>query len=36
LGWAFSNLVALLRLNLMTSCNLWQWLDHPYDQTTPT
>jgi len=36
LGWAFSNLVALLRLNLMTSCNLWQWLDHPYDQSTPT
>lgn len=36
LGWAFSNLVALLRLNLMSHCNLWQWLDHPYDQTTPT
>lgn len=36
LGWAFSHLVALLRLNLMTYCNLWHWLDHPYDQTTPT
>ena len=36
LGWAFSNLVALLRLNLMTYCNLWQWLDQPYDQTAPT
>jgi hypothetical protein len=36
LGWAFSHLAALLRLNLMTYCNLWQWLDHPYPQTTPT
>lgn len=36
LGWAFSHLVALLRLHLMTYCNLWQWLDHPYPQTIPT
>ena len=35
-GWAFSHLVALLRFNLMTHCNLWQWLEHPYGQPTPT
>jgi hypothetical protein len=35
-GWAFSHLVALLRLNLMTYCNLWQWLEHPYHHSTPT
>jgi IS4 transposase len=35
-AWAFSHLVTLLRLNLLTYCNLWEWLDHPYEQPTPT
>jgi hypothetical protein len=30
LGWALSNLVALLRLNLFTYKDLWMWLDDPY------
>ena len=34
-GWAFSHLVTLLRLNLMSHRNLWEWLDHPYGQSTP-
>lgn len=28
-GWALSNLVALLRLNLFTYRALWDWLDDP-------
>jgi IS4 transposase len=29
--WALSNLVALLRWNLFTYRNLWDWLDRPFD-----
>jgi hypothetical protein len=29
--WALSNLVALLRWNLFSYRNLWQWLDRPFD-----
>jgi hypothetical protein len=31
LGWALSNLVALLRWNLFTYRDLWKWLDEPYE-----
>ena len=31
LGWALSNLVALLRWNLFTYRDLWHWLDDPYE-----
>lgn len=31
LGWALSNLVALLRWNLFTYRDLWKWLDDPYE-----
>jgi hypothetical protein len=30
-AWAVSNLVALLRLNLFTYRDLWQWIDRPFD-----
>lgn len=30
-GWALSNLVALLRWNLFSYRNLWEWLDRPLD-----
>jgi hypothetical protein len=29
--WSLSNLVALLRMNLFTYRNLWEWLDEPFD-----
>lgn len=29
-GWALSNLVALIRLNLFTYRDLWAWLDDPF------
>lgn len=29
--WAVSNLVALLRLNLFTYRNLWEWINRPFD-----
>lgn len=29
--WALSNLVALLRLNLFTYRNVWEWLNRPFD-----
>jgi Domain of unknown function (DUF4372)/Transposase DDE domain len=29
--WAVSNLVALLRLNLFTYRDLWEWLNRPFD-----
>jgi hypothetical protein len=32
-GWSLANLVALLRMNLFTSRDLWTWLHAPY--TTP-
>jgi len=31
LNWSLSNLVALLRWNLFTYRNLWDWIDRPYD-----
>jgi hypothetical protein len=34
LAWALSNLIALLRWNLFTYRNLWQWIDKPF-QTPP-
>lgn len=30
-GWSLSNLVALLRWNLFTYRDLWEWADKPYD-----
>jgi transposase len=30
-GWALSNLAALLRMNLFTYRDLWQWLNHPFE-----
>jgi len=30
-GWSFSNLVALLRMNLFTHRDLWAWINQPYD-----
>ncbi len=30
-NWSLSNLVALLRLNLVTHRDLWVWLDKPFD-----
>jgi len=30
-GWSLSNLVALLRWNLFTYRDLWEWIDHPFD-----
>jgi len=29
--WSLSNLVAMLRWNLFTYRNLWDWIDRPYD-----
>jgi hypothetical protein len=29
--WAVSNLVALLRWNLFSYRNLWEWLNRPFD-----
>lgn len=31
LAWALSNLVALLRWNLFTYRDLWQWIDKPFE-----
>jgi hypothetical protein len=33
-GWSLSNLVAILRLNLFTYRNLWEWINRPM-QTPP-
>jgi len=30
-GWSLSSLVALLRMNLFTYRNLWEWLNQPFD-----
>ncbi len=30
LSWALSNLIALLRWNLFTYRDLWQWIDAPF------
>ncbi len=29
-GWSLSNLVALLRMNLLVYRDLWAWLDNPF------
>lgn len=29
-GWSLSNLAAMLRMNLLTYRDLWNWLDEPY------
>ena len=31
LGWALSNLVALLRWNLFSYRDLWEWINRPFD-----
>ena len=31
IAWALSNLVALLRWNLFTYRDLWQWINRPFD-----
>ncbi len=36
LGWALSNLVALLRWNLFTYRDLWAWVDNPYETPPET
>ncbi len=33
--WSLSNLVALLRMNLLTHKDLWQWIDNPFDTPAP-
>lgn len=30
-GWSLSNLVAMLRYNLFTYRDLWQWINNPYE-----
>jgi hypothetical protein len=30
-GWSLSNLVAMLRYNLFTYRDLWQWIDNPFE-----
>lgn len=30
-AWSLSNLVALLRMNLFTHRDLWQWIDQPFE-----
>ena len=35
LSWSLSNLVALLRWNLFTYRNLWEWLDDPFQAPPP-
>jgi hypothetical protein len=35
LHWSLSNLVAMLRLNLLTYQDVWQWIDNPYAQPSP-
>lgn len=34
-GWSLSNLVALLRWNLFTYRDLWEWIDHPLETPPP-
>ena len=29
--WALSNLIALLRWNLFTYRNLWEWINRPFE-----
>lgn len=30
MNWSLSNLVAMLRMNLLTYQDLWEWINHPY------
>jgi hypothetical protein len=30
MNWSLSNLVAMLRMNLLTYKDLWEWINHPY------
>lgn len=30
-GWSLSNLIAMLRYNLFTYRDLWEWIDRPYE-----
>ena len=30
MNWSLSNLVAMLRMNLLTYKDLWSWINHPY------
>ncbi|MGC9042609.1 MAG: hypothetical protein ACP5KG_01995 [Myxococcota bacterium] len=30
-GWSLSNLVAILRYNLFTYRDLWEWLNKPFE-----
>jgi len=32
LNWSFSNLAAMLRMNLLTYRDLWAWLDKPFEE----
>ena len=34
-GWSLSNLVALLRMNLLVYRDLWAWLDAPFTSPPP-
>jgi hypothetical protein len=34
-GWSLSNLVALLRMNLFTHRDLWDWIDRPFEESPP-
>ena len=34
-GWSLSNLVALLRMNLLVYRDLWTWLDAPFTAPPP-
>ena len=34
-GWSLSNLVALLRMNLLVYRDLWAWLDNPFTSPPP-
>lgn len=34
-GWSLSNLVALLRMNLFTHRDLWEWINKPFEKTPP-
>jgi IS4 transposase len=35
LGWSFSSLVALFRMNLLVYRDLWAWLDNPFVEPPP-
>ena len=35
INWSLSNLVAMLRMNLLTYKDLWEWIDNPYYHPSP-